>query len=62
MRWRKAVWRIVDQPTWRPYAGGVLLLQTDPTGMSTPLGQVVIAATLIAVIALAIRFFWQNRK
>ncbi|WP_268952428.1 MULTISPECIES: hypothetical protein [Saccharopolyspora] len=40
----------------------MLLLQTDPTGMSTPLGQVVIAATLIAVIALAIRFFWQNRK
>ncbi|WP_268951371.1 hypothetical protein [Saccharopolyspora aridisoli] len=40
----------------------MLLLQTDPTGMSTPLGQVVIAATLLAVIALAVRFLWQNRK
>ncbi|WP_461152703.1 hypothetical protein [Saccharopolyspora tripterygii] len=40
----------------------MLLLQADPTGMSTPLGQVVIAATLLAVIVLAIRFFWQNRR
>ncbi|WP_281290252.1 hypothetical protein [Saccharopolyspora dendranthemae] len=40
----------------------MLLLQADPTGMSTPLGQVVIAATLLVVIVLAIRFLWQNRR
>ncbi|MEB3368452.1 hypothetical protein [Saccharopolyspora mangrovi] len=40
----------------------MLLLQADPTGMSSPLGQLVIAGTLLAVIVLAIRFLWQNRR
>ncbi|GAA2340284.1 hypothetical protein GCM10009854_15880 [Saccharopolyspora halophila] len=39
----------------------LLLMQADPTGLSTPLGKIAIAATLIAVIALAVRFLWQNR-
>ncbi|MEV0083209.1 MULTISPECIES: hypothetical protein [Saccharopolyspora] len=40
----------------------LLLLQADPTGLSTPLGQVVIGAVLLAVIVLAVRFLWEHRN
>lgn len=57
------MWRIARQPTRRPYPGGVLLLlQADPTGLSTPLGQAVIGAGFLAVIVLAVRFLWEHRN
>ncbi|WP_277954949.1 hypothetical protein [Saccharopolyspora soli] len=40
----------------------LLLLQTDPTGLSTPLGQAAIAAGLLAVVVLAVRFLWEHRN
>jgi hypothetical protein len=40
----------------------VILLQADPTGMSTPLGQAIIAATLLAVIVVAVRWLWNQRN
>jgi hypothetical protein len=40
----------------------VLLQQADPTGLSTPLGQAVMAATMLAVIVVALRWFWNQRK
>ncbi|SEG86798.1 hypothetical protein SAMN02982929_04692 [Saccharopolyspora kobensis] len=57
------MWRIARQPTRRRYAGGVLLLmQADPTGLSTPLGKVVIALGLLAAIVVAVRFLWDQRN
>ncbi len=41
---------------------GRTLLQGDPTGMSSVWGKVVIAAGLVVVITLAIRFFWDQRN
>jgi hypothetical protein len=40
----------------------LLLLQADPTGLSTPLGQAVLAAGFLVVITLAIRFLWERRN
>ncbi|WP_460956206.1 hypothetical protein [Parasphingorhabdus pacifica] len=40
----------------------MLLLQADPTGLSSPLGQLVIAAGFITVIVVAVRWFWDQRK
>ncbi|MEU6264070.1 hypothetical protein [Saccharopolyspora shandongensis] len=40
----------------------LLLLQADPSGLSTPLGQVVIGAGLLAVVVLAVRFLWEHRN
>jgi len=40
----------------------VLLAATDPTGLSSPLGQLVIAAALVAAIVVGLRFFWRNRR
>ena len=40
----------------------LLLLQTDPTVLSTPLGKVVIAAMLLVVIGLCVRFLWDRRR
>jgi hypothetical protein len=39
----------------------LLLLQADPSGMSTPLGKIVVAAMLLAVIVVLVRFLWHNR-
>ncbi|GAA0540623.1 hypothetical protein GCM10011581_38170 [Saccharopolyspora subtropica] len=39
-----------------------MLAQGDPTGLSTPLGQAVIAATLLVVVVLAVRFLWEHRN
>lgn len=46
----------------RAYGRGVVLLQADPTGLSGPLGQLVIAAMLLAAIVVALRWLWHNRK
>ena len=62
IRRRKTVWRIGSQPTWRSYPGGVLLLANDPTNLSTPLGKLVIAAGLLVVIVVAVRFLWDQRN
>ncbi|MBB5156248.1 hypothetical protein [Saccharopolyspora phatthalungensis] len=40
----------------------LLLMQADPTGLSTPLGQAVIAAGWLAVVVLAVRFLWEHRN
>jgi hypothetical protein len=44
------------------YPGGVLLLQGDPTGLSSTAGQLIIAASLLVVIVLAVRYLWDNRN
>ncbi|GAB2681298.1 hypothetical protein GCM10027271_48080 [Saccharopolyspora gloriosae] len=51
------------QPTEgaRGYRRGVLLMQADPTGMSSPLGQLVIAAMLLVAIVVALRWLWNQR-
>lgn len=40
----------------------MILLQADPTGMSSPLGRLVIAAGLLVVIVVLIRWWWDQRK
>ncbi|MDA3649285.1 hypothetical protein OU416_34860 [Saccharopolyspora indica] len=40
----------------------LLLMQADPTGLSTPLGKVVIALGLLAAIVVAVRFLWERRN
>ncbi|WP_255526536.1 hypothetical protein [Saccharopolyspora montiporae] len=40
----------------------LVLLQSDPTGLTTPFGRLVMAAGLLVVIALAIRFLWDHRN
>lgn len=40
----------------------MILLQADPTGMSSPLGRVVIAAGLLVVIVVLVRWLWDQRK
>ncbi|MEY8040670.1 MULTISPECIES: hypothetical protein [Saccharopolyspora] len=39
----------------------MLLLQADPTGLSSPLGKLVIAAILLTVVVLALRHLWNRR-
>ncbi|MFR9729213.1 hypothetical protein ACL03H_08295 [Saccharopolyspora sp. MS10] len=39
----------------------MLPMQTDPTGLSSPLGQLVIAAMLLVAIVVALRWFWNQR-
>ncbi|GAA3361473.1 hypothetical protein GCM10020366_45540 [Saccharopolyspora gregorii] len=53
-----------DQPTERTagYRRGVLPMQADPTGLSSPLGQLVIAAMLLVAIVVTLRWLWQNRR
>jgi hypothetical protein len=34
----------------------------DPTGLSSPLGQLVIAAGLVASLVVLARWWWQQRK
>jgi len=40
----------------------VQLLQEDPTGLSTPLGQVVVVAGLVAAIVVGLRAWWYHRN
>lgn len=39
-----------------------LLAQTDPTGFSSPLGQLVVLAALLVSLTLLLRWWWQNRR
>lgn len=34
----------------------------DPTGFSSPLGQIVVLLMLLASLTLLLRWFWQNRR
>jgi hypothetical protein len=38
-----------------------VLAQTDPTGLSSTAGQLVIILGLLAVLAVLIRWWWQQR-
>ncbi|MFD9735418.1 hypothetical protein [Umezawaea sp. NPDC059074] len=38
------------------------LLQEDPTGLSSPVGQIAMVAMLLVVIVVGLRFWWGNRK
>jgi hypothetical protein len=40
----------------------VLLLQQDPTGLSSPIGQIAMVGILLAVIIIGLRFWWGNRR
>ncbi|GGP41044.1 hypothetical protein [Saccharothrix coeruleofusca] len=40
----------------------MLLLQQDPTGLSSPLGTVLVIAGLVAAIVVGLRALWYNRK
>jgi hypothetical protein len=40
----------------------LLLAQGDPTGFSSPLGQVVVLLGLLASLTLLLRWWWQQRK
>jgi hypothetical protein len=39
-----------------------LLLDGDPTGLSSTYGQLAIAAGLAAAVVVALRAFWHNRR
>lgn len=48
----------------RAYAAaypGLVLSQTDPTGLSSTLGQIVIAACLLVSLVFILRHLWNNR-
>jgi hypothetical protein len=34
----------------------------DPTGMSSPLGRVVVLVGLLAAVAVTLRWWWSNRR
>ena len=36
-------------------------LAQDPTGLSSPLGQVVVLIGLLAALVVLLRWWWQNR-
>ncbi|WP_276313904.1 hypothetical protein [Solihabitans fulvus] len=38
------------------------LLEGDPTGLSSPIGQIAVAAGLLAAIVVGLRAWWFNRK
>ena len=40
----------------------LLLGQGDPTGFSSPLGQVVVLLALLSSLVLLLRWWWQQRK
>ncbi len=40
----------------------VILLQSDPTGLSSPIGTVAVVAGLLAAITVGVRHLWLNRK
>jgi negative regulator of sigma E activity len=40
----------------------VALLQEDPTGLSSPVGQIAMAAMLLVVVIVGLRFWWGNRR
>ncbi|MEV8440334.1 hypothetical protein AB0425_23390 [Actinosynnema sp. NPDC051121] len=40
----------------------LLLLQEDPTGMSSPIATVAVIGGLVAAIVVGVRALWHNRK
>lgn len=40
----------------------MMTLADDPTGLSSPIGQVLIAAGIAAAAVAALRFLWWQRK
>lgn len=38
------------------------VLAQDPTGMSSPVGQLVVAAGLVAALVVMLRWWWTNRR
>jgi len=34
----------------------------DPTGFSSPIGQVIVGLTLLASLVVLLRWFWTNRR
>jgi hypothetical protein len=47
----------------QPVALSVMsVLAQDPTGLSSPLGQLVVLAGLLASLTVLLRWWWQNRR
>lgn len=40
----------------------LLLAQADPTGLSSPLGKLVIGAGMLVTVVLALKFLWDQRN
>ncbi|TQM80301.1 hypothetical protein FHX81_2629 [Saccharothrix saharensis] len=40
----------------------MLLLQEDPTGLSSPIATIAVIACLVAAIVTGLRALWYNRK
>ncbi|WP_269436025.1 hypothetical protein [Saccharothrix sp. NRRL B-16348] len=40
----------------------MLLLQEDPTGLSSPIATIAVIAGLVAAIVVGVRALWYNRK
>ncbi len=40
----------------------LLLAQADPTGLTSPLGKLVIGAGLLVVVVLSLKFLWDQRN
>jgi hypothetical protein len=40
----------------------MLLAATDPTGLSSPIGQIAIIAVLVAALVTGVRALWQRRN
>jgi hypothetical protein len=38
------------------------VLAQDPTGLSSPLGQLAMAVGLVAAVVVTLRWWWTNRK
>jgi hypothetical protein len=38
------------------------VLAQDPTGLSSPIGQVFVAAGLVAALVVLLRWWWTNRN
>ncbi len=44
------------------FAMPVSLAQADPTGFSSPLGQIVVLLALLSSLVVLLRWWWQRRK
>jgi hypothetical protein len=43
-------------------AAALLDSGSDPTGLSSPLGRIVVLLGLVASLTLMLRWWWQNRR
>jgi hypothetical protein len=46
----------------RTVDGVLAVAAQDPTGLSSPIGRLVVLAGLVAALVLALRWWWQNRN